>query len=340
MKAPLALCNQVGGNDSLIFDGRSVIVDKDGNLLACAKAFEEDFLSFDLMADHIPINYAIDPMKELNDALVLGLRDYFTKSGFKKACLGLSGGIDSALVACLAAEALGKENVTGVLMPSRYSSKGSIDDAEALAKTLGIQTRTIPIEPVFDNYLSTLDSFLEADKPGIAEENIQARIRGMILMAISNKTGCIVLGTGNKSELAMGYSTLYGDMCGGLAVISDLTKQQVNALSHWINRDHPIIPENTILKPPSAELRPNQKDSDSLPDYAVVDSILQAYIVDHQPPEEIAKTYGYSLELINSLIQRIYRNEYKRRQSPPGLRVSEKAFSVGRRYPIVQGYVR
>lgn len=339
-KAPLALCNQVGGNDSLIFDGKSLVVNEKGELISYAKGFGEDLLLVDLESKQLAKAYDTDPLQDLHDALILGLRDYFHKSGFSHACLGLSGGIDSALVACLAVEALGKDKVTGVLMPSRYSSAGSLEDAEALVKALGIQSHLISIEPVFESYLNVLDPLLDSSHPGTAEENIQARIRGMILMAFSNRMGCIVLSTGNKSELAMGYSTLYGDMCGGLAVISDLTKQQVYALSHWINRREVIIPQNTLQKPPSAELRPHQKDSDTLPDYAIVDHVLQAYIEEHQSPEAIAERYGYSLELVNDLVQRIYRNEYKRRQSPPGLRVSEKAFSVGRRYPIVQGFVR
>ncbi|HEV8052738.1 MAG TPA: NAD+ synthase [Parachlamydiaceae bacterium] len=340
VKAPLLLCNQVGGNDSLIFDGRSLFVNSKGELVVHAKGFAEDLLLVDLSKEHLPGKFVVEPMQELHDALVLGLRDYFHKSGFTKGCVGLSGGIDSALVAYLAVEALGRENVLGVLMPSRYSSPGSIEDAEELVKTLGIESHMISIELAFESYLDTLDPYLDSSQPGVTEENLQARIRGMILMALSNKTGCIVLSTGNKSELAMGYSTLYGDMCGGLAVISDLTKQQVYALSRWINRDGVIIPENTINKPPSAELRPNQKDSDSLPDYSVVDHVLQDYIEGHQDPAMIAKRFGYSLEMVESLIQRIYRNEYKRRQSPPGLRVSEKAFSVGRRFPIVQGWVK
>lgn len=340
IKAPLLLCNQVGGNDSLIFDGRSVAVNADGKLIGCAKGFSEDLLAVDLGSQCPPLTFKIDPMKEIHDALVLGIRDYFHKSGFSKACLGLSGGIDSAVVAVLAVQALGRENVLGVLMPSRYSSEGSIIDAKALVQALGIESHQIPIEGPFEKYLEVLGPFLEKDNPGVAEENLQARIRGMLLMALSNKTGCIVLSTGNKSELAMGYSTLYGDMCGGLAVISDLTKQQVYALAHWINREKVVIPLNTIQKPPSAELRYNQKDSDSLPDYAVVDNVLQAYVEEYLSPELIAKRYGYDLELVNSLVQRIYRNEYKRRQSPPGLRISEKAFSVGRRFPIVQGFVR
>lgn len=338
IKAPLVLCNQVGGNDSLIFDGRSFVLNEKGELIDCAKSFEEDFLLVDLAARHPSNEYTIDPMQELYDALILGLRDYFHKSGFHHACLGLSGGVDSALVACLAVEALGKDHITALLMPSRFSSQGSLDDAEALVEALGIQSQLISIEPLFESYLKNLNTVLDPSAPGVTEENIQARIRGMILMAFSNKTGCIVLSTGNKSELAMGYSTLYGDMCGGLAVISDLTKQQVYALSHWINRKDEIIPKNTLEKPPSAELRPNQKDSDTLPDYAVVDNVLQAYVEEHKSPEEIAARYGYSLELVNDLVRRIYQNEYKRRQSAPGLRISEKAFSVGRRYPIVQRF--
>lgn len=340
IKAPLVLCNQVGGNDSLIFDGRSLIVNDQGELIDSAKGFVEDYLLVDLTRPLIPTIHKINPMAELHDALVLGLKDYFHKLRFTKACLGLSGGIDSAVVAYLAVEALGKENVLGVLMPSRYSSPESIADAEELVNRLEIKSHQIPIEQPFESYLNILNPFLDKSQPGLTEENIQARIRGMILMALSNKLGNIVLSTGNKSELAMGYSTLYGDMCGGLAVISDLTKQQVYTLAYWINREKVIIPLNTLKKPPSAELRPNQKDSDTLPDYVIIDNVLQAYIEEHKAPQSIAEHFGYSLELVNSLIQRIYRNEYKRRQSPPGLRISEKAFSVGRHFPIVQGFVR
>lgn len=338
LKAPLLLCNQVGGNDSLIFDGRSVYVDEEGVLKALAKGFEPDALLVDLSVKEPAIVVPNDTMEELYSALVLGIRDYFHKSGFSKACLGLSGGVDSALVACLAAEALGKENVCGVLMPSRYSSEGSVTDAKALITNLGIASMEVPIERPFGAYNDLLSASI-GNIAGVTEENIQARIRGMILMAISNKMGYIVLSTGNKSELAMGYSTLYGDMCGGLAVISDLTKQQVYALSRWINRNGEIIPQNTIDKPPSAELRPNQKDTDSLPEYGIVDNVLQAYIEDHRSVEEIANRFSYSREVVEDLVRRIHRNEYKRRQSPPGLRISEKAFSVGRRFPIVQRYV-
>lgn len=339
IKAPLLLCNQVGGNDSLIFDGRSIAVNEKGELIGLAQGFVEDDMLVDLDALHSPKPLNIEPMQELHDALILGLQDYFHKLQFSKACLGLSGGVDSALVACLAVEALGKENVLGILMPSRFSSPGSITDAEQLALTLGMQTREISIEKPFESYLDSLASFLDAAHPGVTEENVQARIRGMILMAISNKTGALVLSTGNKSELAMGYSTLYGDMCGGLAVISDLTKQQVYALANWINRNGEIIPINTIQKPPSAELRFDQKDSDTLPDYTIVDNVLQAYVEEHMAPELISARYGYPIELVNDLILRIHRNEYKRRQSPPGLRISQKAFSVGRRFPIVQQFV-
>lgn len=339
VKAPLLFCNQVGGNDGLIFDGASLYVDPQGSLLDVAKSFEEDLLFVDLSAPKEEKEYTIDPNEELFCALVLGLRDYFRKLRFTKACIGLSGGIDSALVACIAAEALNKENVLGVLMPSRYSSPGSITDSIQLARTLGINTCEIPIEPPFQSYLDLLNPKLGGVQNGITEENLQARIRGTILMAISNKSGHIVLSTGNKSELAMGYSTLYGDMCGGLAVISDVTKQQLYALAHWINRKKEIIPWNTIHKPPSAELRPNQLDSDSLPDYSIVDHVLQAYVEEHQSPKIIAEKFGYPESLVNNLITRIHRNEYKRRQSPLGLRVSEKAFSIGRRFPIVQRYV-
>lgn len=339
LNCPLLLCNQVGGNDGLIFDGHSLYVDREGKLRQYAKGFEEDYLLIDLESRTIPEIQKIDPLHSLYQALVLGVRDYFHKSGFSKACLGLSGGIDSALVACIAAEALGPQNVLGIAMPSRYSSSESMEDARKLAHTLGIELREISIEEPFESYLNILTPHFENKKSDTTEENLQARIRGMILMAISNKLGHIVLSTGNKSELALGYSTLYGDMCGGLGVISDLSKRQVYALAHWINRNKTIIPKSTILKPPSAELRPNQKDSDSLPDYEVIDNVLEAYVEGHHSPIDIAKKFHYSLDQVMDLIKRIHCNEYKRRQSPPGLRVTEKAFSVGRRFPIVQRWV-
>jgi len=339
LSCPVLLCNQVGGNDNLIFDGRSLYIGADGSLLDCAKGFKEDYLFVDLETKVQKKKVEFNENEDLYESLVLGIRDYFFKSGFKKACLGLSGGIDSAVVACLAAEALGRDNILGLLLPSRYSSAGSLTDAEQLAHALDVKTHQISIEGPFKSYLELLEPHFQDYPQDVTEENMQARIRGMILMAISNKMGYIVLSTGNKSELAMGYSTLYGDMCGGLCVLSDVTKQQVYALANWINRDHEIIPFNTIQKPPSAELRINQKDSDSLPDYAIVDNVIKAYLEDHLPPEDIAKSFGYSLELVKGLVARIHRNEYKRRQSPPGLRISSKAFSIGRRFPIVQRYI-
>jgi len=335
---PVLLCNQVGGNDGLIFDGTSFAINKDAQLQCCAKQFAEDYLLVDL-SEKQTVTFNADPTQELYDALVLGLRDYFHKSGFSKACLGISGGIDSAVVACIATAALGKENILGVAMPSRFSSEGSLTDAIQLAKNLGIQYKSISIESPFQAYLDLLTPNFEGHPPDVTEENMQARIRGMILMALSNKLGHIVLSTGNKSELAMGYATLYGDMCGGLAVLSDVTKQQVYALANYINRDREIIPLSSIEKPPSAELRDNQKDSDSLPEYDIIDNVLKAYVEDHQSPEKIATTFQYPIELVIDLIKKIHRNEYKRRQSAPGLRVSEKAFSVGRRFPIVQRWI-
>ena len=339
LSCPMILCNQVGGSDSLIFDGYSFYVGADAQLLQVAKGFEEDWMLVDLALKSSKAAFNIDVVKDLYQALVLGVRDYFQKQGFKTACLGLSGGIDSALVACIAVDALGKDNVLGVGMPSKFSSEGSIHDAVALAKNLGIDYQQIPIEGPFTSYLELLQPFFKGKAPDVTEENLQARIRGMILMALSNKLGHIVLSTGNKSELALGYSTLYGDLCGGLGVINDVTKEQVYLLSNWINRDQEIIPKNTITKPPSAELRPNQKDSDSLPNYEIVDNVLKDYVEELLSPQDIAKKHGYSLDLVMDLVKKIHRSEYKRRQSPPGLRVSEKAFSVGRHFPIVQKWI-
>lgn len=342
LKCPLFLCNQVGANDSLIFDGHSAVFDKDGKVRFQAKGFEEDnvFIDypFDPHVEHFKPNVS-DPIAELYSALVLGVRDYFAKSGFKKACIGLSGGIDSAIVAAIAVQALDKDHVLGVIMPSRYSSEHSQTDALDLKLRLGIKTQNIPIDGAFQGFLDLLSHSFEGMPANVTEENIQARIRGLILMALSNKFGYIVLSTGNKSELAMGYATLYGDMCGGLAVINDVTKQQVYQLSKWINREKEVIPWNIIHKEPSAELAPNQKDSDSLPDYSIVDNVLTAYIENHEAPEEIAARFGLAQELVDDLIKRIHINEFKRRQSAPGLRVSSCAFSVGRRFPIVQKYV-
>jgi NAD+ synthase (glutamine-hydrolysing) len=339
LRCPIILCNQVGGNDSLIFDGQSLYVGADGKLIKTAQGFKEDAMIVDLSIAAKPCDHSQDDTRDLHNALVLGLRDYFRKQGFTKACFGLSGGIDSAVVACIAVEALGKENVLAVMLPSRFSSEGSFNDADGLIKNLGIKSMNISIEKPFQSFLDLLESTFEGKPWDVTEENMQARIRGLILMSISNKMGYIVLSTGNKSELAMGYATLYGDMVGGLGVISDVTKRQVYDLANWYNKKNEVIPINTIRKPPSAELKPNQKDSDSLPEYDVIDNVLEDYVVHHQSPELIAQKHDYPLEIVQDLVRRIHRNEYKRRQSAPGLRVSSRAFSIGRRFPIVQKWV-
>lgn len=339
LKCPVLLCCQVGGNDQIVFDGYSVYVDAEGKLRQLGAGFSEDDMIVDLEAPACPCPFEYDPMHDLYHALVLGVRDYFHKQGFKKGLVGVSGGIDSALVACIAVEALGKENVLGINMPSRYSSQESVTDAEKLAQNLDISLKKISIEAPFEDYLKMLEPYFEGKGSDTTEENLQARIRGMILMGLSNKLGYIVMSTGNKSEMALGYCTLYGDMCGGLSVIGDVTKTQVYKLAHWINREKEIIPISTIEKPPSAELRPNQKDTDSLPDYAIVDTVLQSYVEDYLSPQQISQKHGISIELTLDLIHRIHAAEYKRRQSAPLIRVSKKAFSVGRRYPIVQGWL-
>lgn len=334
LNCPVFLCNQVGGNDSLIFDGHSVVVDQEGVLCSLGKGFKEDCI----LVNTPPVRatfHVDEPLEELHQALVLGLRDYFYKQGFKKACIGLSGGVDSSLVACLAVDALGKENVLGVIMPSRYNPSSSLEDAEELAKNLGIDWEIISIESPFKSYLDLFKPIFKEKEEDVTEENIQSRIRGMILMALSNKFSYLALSTGNKSEIALGYATLYGDMCGGLAVIGDLTKEQVYALSNHLKG---LIPSRVLTKAPSAELRPNQKDSDSLPDYSIIDHVIQEYIVEHLAPEEIAEKHGYPFSVVSELIEKIHRNEYKRRQGPPCLRISEKAFSIGRNFPIVNRY--
>lgn len=338
LKCPVLLCCQVGGNDDLIFDGYSVVVDSEGNLRQLGKGFAEDFFTVDLKASICNIPFQYNQMGDLYQALVLGVRDYFTKQGFSKALFGLSGGIDSALVASIAADALGPENVIGVSMPSGYSSQGSIDDAKKLAQNLGIGFKMIPIEEAFEDYLKMLGPHFEGKPVDVTEENLQARIRGMILMALSNKLGHIVLSTGNKSEMGLGYCTLYGDMCGGLGVIADVLKTQVYDLSRWVNRIEEIIPYSTIDKPPSAELRPDQLDLDSLPDYGTVDKILKAYVEDHLSAKQIIDQYRLQPEVVHDLIRRLHSAEYKRRQAPPAIRVSKVSFSVGRRFPIVQGW--
>jgi NAD+ synthase (glutamine-hydrolysing) len=335
---PVVYCNLVGGNDELIFDGGSLAFNAQGQLMAQGRLFEEDYVVLDTDAQTPPIEpeQSVDEEK-LFHALVLGVRDYLHKCGFKKAVLGLSGGIDSALVACLAAEALGPENVHGISLPSQFSSKGSLDDAEALAKNLGIRYDVIPIQPGFLAVKNQLKDVFAGRAEDTTEENIQARLRGVILMAMSNKFGSLVLTTGNKSEMAVGYCTLYGDMCGGLAVINDLPKMTVYRLSQWINRESEIIPTASITKPPSAELRPNQTDQDSLPPYEVLDAILEAYVVQGKSQAEMAAA-GYDPAVIQRIVRLINISEYKRRQAAPGLKVTTKAFGIGRRIPIAQKF--
>jgi len=338
MSAPLFYCNQIGANDSLIFDGYSMVFNEKGDLLDIAKGFEEDFLVVDLSLKPKPKKIEENSFSDLYQALVLGCRDYFHKLKFKKAVLGISGGIDSALVACIAVDALGPDNVLCIAMPSRFSSPESLTDAKKLCQNLGCKFKEISIETPFVAYLNLLEPHFQNKPFDVTEENMQARIRGMILMAFSNKYGSIVLATGNKSELALGYCTLYGDMCGGLAVIGDVTKSQVYALSNWINREKEIIPKNSLTKAPSAELRPNQKDQDTLPDYEIVDNVLNIYLEEHLSPDQIAKKFNYPLNIVKDLIKKIHQNEYKRYQAPPALRVSGRAFTVGRRFPIVQSW--
>lgn len=340
LSCPVIMCNQVGGNDSLIFDGHSLWVDEKAQVQEVAKGFEEDWVLVDTSRQRSDSwTSEGEPIGGLYNALVLGLRDYFRKLGFKKACLGLSGGIDSAVVACLAADAIGADNLLALSMPSRFSSDHSLNDAEVLAKKLGCDYKVISIEPCFQQYLDLLQPHFEGRPMDVTEENLQARVRGMILMAFSNKLGYIVLSPGNKSEIALGYCTLYGDTCGGLGVINDVVKTRVYALARWINREREIIPNSIITKPPSAELRPDQKDTDSLPEYEVVDAILMDYVEKHLSPKKIAETRGYDLALVQEMVRKIHANEYKRVQMPPGLRVTERAFSKGRNFPIVQRWV-
>ncbi len=334
-RMPVAMVNQVGGNDSLVFDGSSIAIGPEGQIMAQAKSFAEDMVCFDTETLTGDIHDRDEGLEaSAYAALVLGTRDYVRKCGFRKVVLGLSGGIDSALTAVIAVEALGKENVIGVGMPGPYSSQGSISDAAELAKNLEIRFELISIGSIFDSYLQSLKPAF-ADLPkDVTEENVQARIRGALLMALSNKFGALVLTTGNKSEIAVGYCTLYGDMCGGLAVISDVPKTLVYRLARYVNARSPLIPASTIDKPPSAELRPNQKDSDSLPPYEILDPILEAYVEDNQSPESIAAEHTLDLALVRKVVGMVDRNEYKRQQAAPGLKISPKAFGVGRRYPI------
>ncbi len=337
-KVPVVMVNQVGGNDSLLFDGSSTVFGPDGNIVAHCKSFEEDLALFDTETLSGDIHQQISgDDASIYAALVLGTRDYVRKCGFREAIVGLSGGIDSALTAVIATEALGSENVIGVGMPGPYSSQGSIDDARALAENLGIRFELICITDIFESYRKGLTKpFTGSPKSteDVTEENLQSRIRGMLLMALSNKFGAIVLSTGNKSELGVGYCTLYGDMAGGLGVISDVPKTMVYRLSRYANSRTAVIPESSLEKAPSAELRPEQKDSDSLPAYEILDAIIEDYVEDSRAAEQIANERGFDLETVKNVIRMIERSEYKRQQAAPGLKISAKAFGYGRRFPI------
>jgi NAD+ synthase (glutamine-hydrolysing) len=334
-RAPVVMVNQVGGNDSLVFDGASFALGPDGSIIAQARSFAEDLVYFDstaLTGDRRPVDPSEDAA--VYQALVLGTRDYVRKCGFSKVLVALSGGVDSALVAAIAVDALGKENVTTIGMPSQYSSTGSIDDARALADNLGIRYTTIAINDLFEQYTKALAPSFAGRQPDITEENIQSRIRGNLLMALSNKFNALVLTTGNKSEMSVGYCTLYGDMVGALAVIGDVVKTEVYQLCRYLNRDRTVIPLPILEKPPSAELRPGQKDTDSLPPYEVLDPILQAYVERYETPEQIAAEYHFDLATVCQVVKLVERSEYKRQQAAPVLKVTSKSFGMGRRFPI------
>jgi len=350
---PIVFVNQIGGNDDLVFDGNSLVINKKGVVVDRASGFKEDLLMVEFKGSDVNAGESklrADKKKtrcvagegnveSVYKALVLGTRDYVKKCGFKKAVIGLSGGIDSAVTAVIAVKALGSKKVLGVTMPSSFSSKGSVEDSVVLAEKLGIDCQVIPIKSIYNAYTKTLSGIFAGLPFDVTEENLQARIRGKILMAISNKHGYLVLTTGNKSELAVGYCTLYGDMCGGLAVISDIPKTMVYDLAEYINRRKEIIPVDTIEKPPSAELRPNQKDQDSLPPYDVLDGVLMAYIEETKDVGDIVGM-GYDESLVKDIISKVDRNEYKRKQAAPGIKVTTKAFGTGRRMPLAQRYTR
>jgi len=338
---PVLYVNQVGGNDQLVFDGSSFAMSAHGELIAQAASFQEDLVIVDTESPTVQYNRTFANESEaVYEALVLGTRDYLTKCGFKRVLIGLSGGIDSSLTAVVAVDAVGRENVTGIAMPGPFSSDHSVADARAMAERLGIRFEIIPITEGYGKMLDGLDPVFGPDnKRDVTEENIQARLRGLTLMALSNKWGALVLTTGNKSELAVGYCTLYGDMCGGLAVISDVPKTLVYELSRIGSQRHGgAIPESVFTKPPSAELRPDQKDSDSLPEYDVLDAILRLYVEEMQPPPRIAADLGLPLDLVRDIARKVDRNEYKRQQAAPGLKVTTKAFGIGRRFPIAQRF--
>jgi NAD+ synthase (glutamine-hydrolysing) len=340
--------NQVGGNDELVFDGHSMVIDGRGRVVARAHDFKQDLLVYEVPVTAFEDKGVEGPEGDVRSvaetrhaealaALELGLRDYVVKCGFDKVLLGLSGGIDSALTAAIAARALGPDRVLGVAMPTRYSSEGSVSDAEALAANLGIDFRKVPIDDIFQAYLDTLGPIFDGLEEDVTEENIQARVRAGILMAMSNKYGRLLVATGNKSEVAVGYCTLYGDMAGGLAVISDVPKTLVYELAHFLNADHEVIPQSTLTKAPSAELRPDQKDQDSLPPYDVLDRIVEAWVEEHRSVEEIIAE-GLDPDAVRKVVGLITGKEYKRRQAAPGIKITTKAFGLGRRYPIAAKY--
>ncbi len=334
---PIFYCNQVGGNDDLVFDGRSLAIDAQGQIRSRAKAFEEDILIVDLPTAESAVvaGDSTEPEEEIWRALVLGTRDYVRKCGFKKVLLGLSGGIDSAVTAAVAAEAVGPGNVTGVLMPSPYSSEGSVTDAKAVAANLGIATHTVAIREMMESFEKQLRPIFADRSADVTEENIQSRIRGVVMMALSNKFGGLLLTTGNKSEMAVGYCTLYGDMNGGLAVIADVPKTMIYRIAHWLNREKAIIPPATITKAPSAELRPNQTDQDSLPEYDLLDAILEKHIVQHQSQEQIIAG-GLPADAVKRVVSLVRTAEFKRKQAAPGIKVTDRAFGTGWRMPIAR----
>ncbi len=338
-EVPMVYVNQIGGNDELLFDGSSIVIDKNGRTIFCAPAFEESGALVHLRGAPCESVLALDTDEEIARGLILGLRDYIRKCGFQEVVIGLSGGIDSAVCAAISVEALGAKNVTGIAMPSRFSSRGSLDDARALADNLGIAFHVAPIDGIYQPYEHAFNNLFGVEKFDTTNENVQARIRGNILMAWSNRTGAMVVSTGNKSELAVGYCTLYGDMAGGLALLGDVYKTMVYRVAAWLNREREIIPRSSITKPPSAELRPNQTDQDTLPPYDVLDGILKLYIEEWKETDEIAAA-GYDRALVEKILRAVDTNEFKRRQAAPTIRVSSKAFGSGRQMPIAQRWRR